>query len=288
MQLPSRSLKDKKGLGVRGTTFEPLGPKLAARAKEMGYEQRPDTPKHATSDADSDGDSGMSDVSDDLDDSESLDGSSPSLDSDSESPVETNAEFVPVTVVKKADKSGERKESVVEPNPYFVVDTKPTPVNLNGHGAEKKKSKKRAKDDEAEPQAKKTKKARKSQTEAVAVVEEPPVAPNEPSIPTRAQVDFNMIEAQLQAEVQAGLKAQQEEEARNAAEAEKAAKKEKKKRKRSSGGDSISEEVVEKKVKKEKIEKKENKRKVDDSANGDEVDGAKKKKRKHKLDSDSD
>jgi hypothetical protein len=249
-------------------TFEPLGPKLSARAAELGFIGDPNKGLgrdiHAVADTgatDSDGDSEMTDS-----DSSSSD----------DDHVVPEADFVPLEIGKKPQaataEDGEKdaKEtstSGVEPNPYFVIDTKPTPVVMNSNSVEKK-SKKRAKEEaQEERKAKKAKKDKKPEPQ----LEEP--APAEP------EVDFAALEAQLQAEVAAGEKAQEEQaQAENTSVEEK---KSRKKRRRSSNGD---EEVVKKKAKKEKKDKKDKKRKVDDGADGEEVDGAKKKKRKHHVD----
>jgi hypothetical protein len=305
-------LKDKKGLGVTGTNFEPLGPKLAERAAELGYTKRGKLgrdPDAASSD--SDGDTEMSDSS---------------LSSDDDDAVVEGADFVPLNIGQKVprfpivDDSGEDKENEttangVEPNPYFVVDTNPAPVVLNVNGVVKK-SKKRAKEEDGE--GKKSKKAKKEKDAA-------PGARLEPAGP---EVDFAALEAKLQAEVEEAEAAKTQE--AQAAESSEG-KKSKKKRRRSSDGTggvvekkkakkgkskkvedapansapepsltaeetvakesgkkrklsetASGDEVVEKKVKKESKEKK---RKVD--ADGADVDDGKKKKRKHKVGSDS-
>lgn len=310
--MPSRTLKDKKGLGVTGTNFEPLGPKLAERAAELGYTKRgklgrdPD----AVSSTDSDGDTDMSDSSSSSDDDDA---------------VVEGADFVPLNIGKKVPRfpivedSGEDKENKtavngVEPNPYFVVDTNPTPVVLNGDGSAK--SKKRAKEKDGE--GTKSKKAKRKK-DAVSEASQ--------SVPVEPEVDFTALEAKLQAEVDQAEAAKGQEAAESSEE-----KKSKKKRRRSSDGDEL---VEKKKVKKEKSKKVEDavsetiaepsilaeetaskesgkKRKLSDSASGDDLvdkkvkkekkekkrkagadaDGAdvgdgKKKKRKHKVDSES-
>jgi hypothetical protein len=318
IQLPSRSLRDKKGLGVVGTNFEPLGPKLAERAAELGYKKRGGLGRDPDAvSTDSDGDTEMS-------------GSSNS--SDAGDAVAEGVDFVPLSIGKKvprfstADNSGEDKEnkvaaSGVEPNPYFVVDTEPTPVVLDGNGV--MKSKKRAKEGDGEG-----KRAKRAKKEKSAVTESAEYAPVPQ--PVQPAVDFTALEANLQAEIEARSKAQESQATESTDE-----KKSKKKRRRSSGG---VEEVVEKKVKKEKSkikvedvpaenvleataeekvtkdsgknrkleetvaredapndvakkeikkEKREKKRKADSSADGADVDESKKKKRKHKVGSDS-
>lgn len=207
-------MRDKKGLGVKGTSYELLGPQLAAKAKEMGYTKRGKLGRDPDAvSTDSDGDTEMSDSSSDDDDAAKKEG-----------------QFVPLQVGKNVprfpivEELGEDKEKPaatngVEPNPYFVVDTNPTPVVLNGNGTSKK-DKKRAKEEDGGG-----KKSKKAKTEKSDVVEAAAPQPTEP------EVDFNVIEAALAAEVAAAAKAQEAQEAEAAEE-----KKSKKKRRRSSDG----------------------------------------------------
>jgi len=305
-------LKDKKGLGVTGTNFEPLGPKLAERAAELGYTKRGKLGRDPDAvSSDSDGDTEMSDSS---------------LSSDDDDAVVEGADFVPLNIGQKVprfpivedsggDKENETTANGVEPNPYFVVDTNPTPVVLNVNGVVKE-SKKRVNDEDGE--GKKSKKAKKEKDAA-------PEARLEPAEP---EVDFAVLEAKLQAEVE-GAEAAKAQAAESSED-----KQSKKKRRRSSDGtggvvekkkakkdkskkvedapaNSVPEpsltaegtaakesgkkrklsetasgdEAVEKKVKKGNKEKK---RKGDaDGADGADVDEGKKKKRKHKVGSDS-
>ncbi|KUJ10175.1 uncharacterized protein LY89DRAFT_689985 [Mollisia scopiformis] len=276
--LPPDRLRDKKKLGVVGTTFVPLVPQLDEKARQLGYNPKGKGSLGRSMDyLDNDGDSDMSDA----------------LESSEESGSEDDGDG-------KKSKEGEKTESVpsaTEPNPFFVVDTQPTPVNLtalNGtantpkdglSNRQRKKLEKEAKAEErlAKRMAKKAayeaKKAAAAAEGSTNAAEEPPKP--EPQSPA---VDFRALEAKLQAEIEDGTKAQQEHEAQEAEAAEKRAKK---KRRRSSEG---GEEVVEKKAKKDKKEKKEKKdkkRKADDEEDADEV-ISKKKKRKNKTDSDSD
>jgi hypothetical protein len=297
-------------LGVIGINFEPLGPKLAEKAAELGYTKRGKLgrdPDAVSSDNDSDSDTEMSDSSSSSDDDDA---------------VAEGADFVPLNIGKKpprpptAEDSAEDKENNtaangVESNPYFVVDTNPTPVVLNGKGTGKK-SKKRAKEEDGE--GKKSKRVKK---EKVAIAEEAKLLTTDP------EVDFAAIEAKLQAEVEE-FEATKARESQGAESSED--KKSKKKRRRSSDG---LEGKAEKKIKKGKMietkndeaptaelsilagestakdggkngklsettpvdepagkkEKKEKKRKAD--ANEAEVYDGKKKKRKHKVTSDS-
>jgi len=294
-------------LGVIGINFEPLGPKLAEKAAELGYTKRGKLGRDPDAvSSDSDSDTEMSDASSSSDDDDA---------------VAEGADFVPLNLGKKAPRpataedSAEGKENNtngVEPNQYFVVDTNPTPVVLNGNGTGKK-SKKRAKEEDSE--AKKSKKVKNGKA---AVAEE--AAP----VLTDPEVDFAAIEAKLQAEVEE-FEAAKARESQGAESSEE--KKSKKKRRRSS--DDL-EGKAEKKIRKRKSieanveeapsvepsipadestakdsgkngklpettpgdeavekkrEKKEKKRKAD--ADEPEVDDGKKKKRKHKVSSDS-
>ncbi|KAH7305710.1 hypothetical protein BKA65DRAFT_415564 [Rhexocercosporidium sp. MPI-PUGE-AT-0058] len=287
--VPSRHLQDKKGLGVLGTNFEPLGPKLEQKAADIGYDpvgkgklgRNPE-------DVDTDGDSEMTDSSDDSD-----------AEGSENDGVADNADFINLeigseiprftSVADEPKASEEEKPGAVEANPYFVVDVKPTPVNLTQPPLEKK-SRKQIKEEAAEAR-KAERKARKAAHEAAksAPAKEPTPQP-EPE----PEVDFAELEATLQAEIAAGTKAQEAAEAKEE-------KKSEKKRRRSSG---VDEEVVEKKAKVEKKEKKrkaeedsgaeeakkvkkdkkEKKRKAEDSADGEEAEEGTKKKRKHKGD----
>ncbi|KAL2075099.1 hypothetical protein VTL71DRAFT_41 [Oculimacula yallundae] len=304
--VPSRHLQDKKGLGVLGTNFEPLGPKLEQKAAEIGYDpvgkgklgRNPE-------DVDEDGDSEMSDGSDDSEAEGSEDDG-----------VADNADFVKLDVSSKmvsttaeGNQAPEQDNApgAVEPNPYFVVDVEPTPVNLtestivnSGEPEPEKKSRKQMKEEAAE--ARKAARLLKKQAHdsaKLAALQEPSTQPEPVPVPEAEAVpepefDYAELEASLQAEIAAGTKAQEEAEE----------KKSKKKRRRSSG---VDEEVVEKKVKvekkekkrkaeedgdledekkvkKEKKDRKEKKRKAEDSADGEEAEEGTKKKRRHKDD----
>lgn len=311
MQLPSRALRDKKGLGVAGTNFEPLGPQLAKKAEALGYNPKGKGQLGRDSNGDpaavdEDGDSEMSDASN-ATDSDS--------DSDVGDKVAGGADFVSLKIGSNtprfgASLSGENKgdQSVVDgadPSPLFFVDTTGTPVNIsavNGKILTKSQQKKEKKIQLAEArEAKKQKRAddkaarvaaakaaegpgKNKKRERQATVENEPEPEEEDKAepvkePTPApkpkatipEVDFVALEASLKAEVEQAEAAK-----------EKRSKKEKKRRRSSSADANL--EIVEKKVKKEKREK-EKKRKVDESESaGDEVDGGTKKKRKHKVD----
>ncbi|TVY49063.1 hypothetical protein LOCC1_G001376 [Lachnellula occidentalis] len=178
--LPAKYLRDKKGLGVAGTNFEPLGPKLAERAEALGFNNQ--EPEQNDTKMDSDGDSEMEDVSSlssgsDSDSDSDLSLDSSDLDSSSDSEAE-NEKQEPASNDRKTSASDKEEEAVpvVESNPYFVVDTEPMPIR----GLEKpslstlKKSKKRSQGEDGE--AKKSKKAKKEK-----VVEENVQAEPEPT-----------------------------------------------------------------------------------------------------------
>ncbi|KAE9373943.1 hypothetical protein N431DRAFT_482803 [Stipitochalara longipes BDJ] len=279
--LPPEKLRDKKGLGVTGTEFEPLGPKLAQRAAELGYTKRGKLGRDPDAiSTDSDDDTEMSDSSSSDDDDAATNG----------------ADFVPLNIGAKVprfpivEEAGEDKEQKtttngVEPNPYFVVDTNPTPVVFNGNGLVKMSNKRAKEDNDEGKESKKPKKEKHAVTEAAE------------SLSVEPEVDFAALEAALQAEVEAA-------EAAKAREAQSAGlvedKKSKKKRRRSSDGVEL---VEKKKVKKERPEKLEHasagiaaepsvpaeettakesgkKRKLSEAASGDEVIEKKVKKEK--------
>ncbi|KAH9217456.1 hypothetical protein DL95DRAFT_424027 [Leptodontidium sp. 2 PMI_412] len=287
--VPSRHLQDKKGLGVLGTTFEPLGPKLDQKAADIGYDPvRKGKLGRNPEDVDADGDSEMTDSSDDSD-----------AEGSENDGVADNDDFIRLdigsTIPRLSSVAGEpkaaeeEKSGAVEANPYFVVDVEPTPVNLTQPALEKK-TRKQIKEEVAAAR-KAAREARKAAHEAAKLA--PAKEPN-PQPEPEPEIDFAELEASLQAEIAAGTKAQEEAEAQEK-------KKSKKKRRRSSG---VDEEVVEKKAKVEKKEKKrkteessgseevkkvrkdkkEKKRKADESVNGEEAGEGTKKKRKHKDD----
>ncbi|KAH7377500.1 hypothetical protein BKA64DRAFT_688271 [Cadophora sp. MPI-SDFR-AT-0126] len=292
--VPSKHLQDKKGLGIIGTSFDRLEPRLDQKAVEIGYnpvgkgklDRNPD-------DVDEEGDSEMMDALDSSDDSEA--------EGSEHDAVAENAEFIQLSIGSKIPRfssvtngtksAEEEKASAVEANPYFVVDVEPTPVNLEP--TPPKKSRKQLKE-EAALARNAAREAKKAAYEASKLA--PPKEPTpQPQIQPEQEVDFAALEASLQAEIAAATKKQEED--------AKEEKKSKKKRRRSSG---VDEEVVEKKVKldkkekkrrvedsadteeeakkekKEKKDKKEKKRKAEDSADGEEVEEGAKKKRKHK------
>ncbi|TVY89419.1 hypothetical protein LAWI1_G004832, partial [Lachnellula willkommii] len=187
--LPAKYLRDKKGLGVAGTNFEPLGPKLAERAEALGFNNQ--EPEQNGANTDSEGDSEMEDVSSLNSDSDNSDLSSDSSDLDSSSDSEaekenqepvSNGRKVSVSVEEEETTSRKKAVPVVEPNPYFVVDTEPMPLR----GLEKpslsslKKGKKRSED--ADGDAKKSKKAKKEKVVEETVQSEPEPKAEEPAV----------------------------------------------------------------------------------------------------------
>ncbi|TAQ88764.1 hypothetical protein B7494_g2930 [Chlorociboria aeruginascens] len=276
--LPPSHLRDKSGIGVTGTAFIPLTPQLDARVAAIAA-GKPDPgmisinkdPRNVLGanakakttpigEANKNGNSGEGDGSSESEDEEMLDG----------------PDWTPLNIAKE----GETKAAEpVEPNPYFVVDTEPTPTVAHGQDTSSKNSKKRSKPADAESdieveveieekkakkkESKKEKKSKKSKTAET--------------------VDFTAMEAKLQAEVEAGLKAQKER-SQSVETGGKESNKEKK-RKRESVGDGG------KKVKKLKEERteKEKKRKADTNTDADvdagdveNADRAGKKKKRHR------
>ncbi|KAI9052171.1 hypothetical protein LZ554_003533 [Drepanopeziza brunnea f. sp. 'monogermtubi'] len=312
--LPSRALQDKKGLGVTGTNYEPLGPQLQKKAADLGYDP---TGKgelgKSSEDVDKDGDTEMSDVSDDADSD-----ASDSEAADSDAAVEpNNPDFVQPNIGAKfprfpnvensetleSSSNKENKPAGVEPNPYFVVDLEPTPVELNDSVVEKNTRKQRREEEKQLRRANKEAKRAAHKASKDAGAADASTLPKEATPPVEPQVDFAALEVKLKAEIAAGTKAQEEAEVAQSAEGNKS----KKKRRRSSDGESdevaekkakidksdkkkwkaeesvSDEDSSEKKSKKERKEKKEKKkRKADDSADQEEVEESAKKKRKHK------
>lgn len=231
--------------------------------------------------------------SSDTDSEDSVDSSEDSDEEMSDAP-EAKEDIVALNGGKKRKLSDEDVEKEAEePNPYFVVDTNPTPVTIPSLPPAKKSRK--HKDKDASDDMPKKNKKKKSKA-AVA----------EDDLP---KVDYAEIERQLQEEVQEGLRAKAAQEVKLAAmrvELEKKMKMKEmgegkeRKRKRVSEG-SAAGEVVGKKVKKEKVkkEKKEKKRKAIEDGDGEvvgEVSGGdvgdgegkkKKKKRKHEVEAEA-
>lgn len=276
--MPDERLKDKKGLGVVGTSYEPLGPKLAAKAAELGYKKRgklgrnPDDPE-SESDSDSeDADSEDEDSNTDLMAKGaafiSLRGkvstSIPVQNTESDNAgVEATNTKTDLDNLMEGIKQKVEKTTItpVEENPYFFVDTEPVPVDLSVPAKEGKGAKKRRLAEErAEKRAAKkvARESRATHTEDPAISATAPEA--DASTELEKQPDFAAIEAQLRADIEAKTKEQ---------EAEKALKKEtteeiasRKKRRRSSDGTT---EIAQRKIKKDK-KVQDKKRKAEESA----------------------
>ncbi|TGO62868.1 hypothetical protein BOTNAR_0108g00300 [Botryotinia narcissicola] len=281
--LPPRLMKDRKGLGVLGTSYEPLVPQLDARlAAEKNGTATTKTNESNKDSSDSSSDSSSSSDSDSDSDSDAAE-----VGGYEDEDVEM--EDAPVAESKKDPSTSAPVET--ESSAHFFVDTEPTPIaDLN---KKDKKDKKRKADDALV--------GRKSKREKMSEEEE---KEKEKKI-EEEEVNFQAMEAQLQAEVEAGMKAQ-EEKAQNAEEKKEKKRKrdsnveenEGKKEKKEKKSKKVEEEVkeaeeveVEPEVeqapepevesKKEKKSKKDKKRKADDVAAEDEqIDGKRKRKSK--------
>lgn len=264
-------MRDKKGLGVTGINYVPLLPQVEALKAGLTVDKEDNgatalgaTTKKAEP-VDSDGDSEMEDAPEADSDSDS---NSSSSDSDSDSDDEDSAPE------KKVEEKPTKPIAEVEPNPYFVVDTEPTPVNLPTTSSilPTKKGKKRAKDEETiEKKVKQVKKSKAIElapdTKEIKRKESSPAiepkkskkAKIEKSVveEEKKEVDFHALQAQLQAEVDVG-------EATKEVEALGESKESKKERKRRRSSDGLSKEG--KKVKKEKGESR--KRKAEEEEEG--------------------
>ena len=257
--LPPEKLKEKKSLGKMGLECEPL-----VTDGTQGDTVKPEDSSSSSSDSSSDSDTDMSDPDSEVEDTK-----------DAPAP-----EFTPIVTGKKRKlgSDGEEDSASVEPNPYFVVDTEPTPVEPLKQKKTKKTTKsrdeevvlnkatKRISDDKEEPVEKKSKKHKKNQ-----VV---PVTDSNPTVESdvaRSKVDFTAIERQLQAEVEARMRAKEAEDSAAAQGPEEDSaeiSKKDKKRKRLSTGSEVAETKKVKKEHKEKKEKKEKKRKADGEDGG--------------------
>lgn len=317
--MPAKTLKDKKGLGVAGTNFEPLGPRLDAKAEALGYDTKgkgalgKDTLEEALA-------AGAipSDHEEDSDDSDSSDYSDePAVVSD---PVKDGLDYVPLFGGAKSTYTNglkigdsDKENTALVSNPYFIVDTLPTPVAMDPNAPKKEDKTAKKLRLRAEREARNLKKeqikqeklaffAKKAAEEAA--IETTAIA--KPIESDESEVDFAALESALQAEIEEGTRKQRRAEEHAHKMEEKAAKR---KRKRDSEGDeevvekkakteetekpdtdvtekksekkrrrssSSDEDSTEKKVKKDKKEKKDKKRRPDDGENGEE----KKKKRK--------
>ncbi|KAF5877262.1 uncharacterized protein Bfra_001628 [Botrytis fragariae] len=274
--LPPRLMKDRKGLGVLGTSYEALVPQLDARlAAEKNGTAATKTNESNNDSSDSSSDSSSSSDSDSDSDAAEVGGYE---DEDVE------MEDAPVAESKKDPSTSAPVET--ESSAHFFVDTEPTPIaDLN---KKDKKDKKRKAEDALVGRKSKREKKNEEEKEKEKKIEE-------------EEVNFQAMEAQLQAEVEAGMKAQ-EEKAQNEEEKKekkrkrdgnveenegKKSKKEKKSKKVEEEVNEVEEVEVEQEQepevesKKEKKSKKDKKRKADDVAAEDEqIDGKRKKKSK--------
>jgi len=154
--LPDDLLRDKKGLGVRGMWFEMLGEGLSERAENGNVPV-----------VDGEGDSEMEDVSDMGSDGDD----SPSCDSNSSSDDEAENDKKATVEEEKTEK---KPVPVVEPNPYFVIDTQPMPVRgLNKHPQPTIKKSKRLSEGGEDGEVKKSKKSKKEKVPEEDVEAEP-------------------------------------------------------------------------------------------------------------------
>jgi len=160
-QLPVDVIRDKKGLGLKRFEFELQGPKLAARAATEGYVSKNPVSKAEFSTGGSDDDSDTEEVDDGPswhhpDSEEEVMDTTEDIDKHSMEGVErTSGTDQHDNLAPNGEATTNGKEP--SPNPYFVIDTNPTPIQLNG--TTKPKVKKRARDeDDAEQGSKKIKK----------------------------------------------------------------------------------------------------------------------------------
>jgi hypothetical protein len=296
-------LRDKKGVGVAGINFEPLGPRLDAKARALGYDTKGkgalgmDTLEKAlAAGAVSSDHEDYSDKSDSEADSDTSDSNESAAVPD---PVKDGLDYVPLFGGAKSTytnglKSGDsdKENTALTANPYFIVDTLPTPVVVDPNAPKKENKTAKKLRLQAEREAKKLKKEQIKQEKlaffAKKAEEEAAGGSTQVAGPTEtaeSEVDFTALESALQAEIEEGTRKQRRAEEHARKMEEKAARR---KRKRESDGD---EEVVEKKAKIEETEdpesdvagKKSEKKRRRSSSGGDE-DVAEKKSRKEKKD----
>lgn len=273
--IPPSWQKDKSGLGVTGLKYEPLLPKLQEKAEAAGIywnENKLDQlwgnqmKKKATS--------GPTDSSSESSSEESSDEDSDSEDSE----------------VSEEEADDEKDGSNgVESNQFFVVDTKPTPVDLTGATPKSKKEKKSKKAKGTESTSADSIPAKKSRKRSSDDDVEQPTSPKKSKATAEdlANVDFTAVEAQLQAEVEAGMKAKEKELQKKASQIEEeseelAKSKKEKKRKRNSDG---TQAVVDSLKKKQRLEVRQ-KNKDEVAASGDSAGKASKKSKKRKAEED--
>jgi hypothetical protein len=276
--IPPSWQKDKSGLGVTGLKFERLVPALREKAEAEGIFWNDNKPerlwgipknkKATTSDTQSEsGSEGGS--SDEESDSDSEDSAPDSEDE------------------REEEEAG--SSELAESNPFFIIDTKPTPVNLNGSTPKSKKETKAKIHKDAEPASADPTPAKKGKKRSNEVEpEEPSSAKKSKGAPIDpASIDFAAVEAQLHAEVEAGLKAKEREQQDQAAHIEsrepkeekiKLSKKEKKRKRDSDGIQAIVESFKKKQRREER--KKEKAAQATASGASAREEGKKSKKRK--------
>ncbi|KAG9240375.1 hypothetical protein BJ878DRAFT_526460 [Calycina marina] len=236
--LPDNRLRQKKSLGKMAADFRPVGTAGSDSVVDDGA---------SGSESESENDAEISD----------LDGESES-EKEKEVKPAPKPEFVPLISGKKRKLSHSGGEQEIEPNPYFVVDTEPTPVSLPKEKKIKKSKKskddelvlkqavKRTSGDEQEPAQNRIKKHKKSSAVVPEVTSDPAEETTQP-VP-----DFDEIERELQADIERRMKAKAESDAaaakKGASENIVEVSKKDKKRKRTSTGSEVTEA---KKVKKE-------------------------------------
>jgi hypothetical protein len=271
--IPPSWQREKNGLGVKGLKYEPLLPQLREKARAEGIAWNED----------------RSDLSWGPTTNKKPAGSDSASESSSSDESEGDGEDTEMSDAEEGD-SKETEPKGADSNPFFVIDTKPTPLN----GETRKKSKKgnqskdRDKDKEAisDPpaataaatptSAKKNKKRSKDddtdEPHSTKKSKDSPATTSQE--PTR--VDFAAVEAQLHAEVKAGLKAKEER--------VKLTKKEKKRKRNSDGIQAI----VESFKKKQRLEGRQM-AKAEEAVTSDEpVRKVFKKDKKRKVDHESD
>lgn len=199
--IPASWQKDTAGLGVTGFKFERLLPKLQKKAEAEGFswgENKLDSlwgipPRKAVASSDS-----------------ALEFNSEEGDTDDES--ESNISDSEETT-SEGEEEGKQSTMARLAKPMFFVDSHPILVNTDCSMPKKGKREKGSKKNRnPEPEsaeaisAKKSKKRTSEEPEESSSAKKPKV-----SQPERANVDFTAVETQLQAEVEAALRAKEQE-----------------------------------------------------------------------------
>jgi hypothetical protein len=267
--IPPSWQEDKAGLGVTGFKFERLLPRLQKKAEAGGFswgDNKLDSLWGGSTRQRAECSDSRSESSSTEDSGESESDSDHSDVSDSEDEGE-------------GTKSGEDKSA----KPLFFIDTNPTPVNTDGSMPEKstkeKRPKKDKKDKKPEPvSAESTPSNRSKKRTSEDPEESNPTKKTKVSRPGSSNVDFTAIEAQLQAEVEAGLKAKEQE-------LQDQARKREKKRKRNSDGVHA---VVDSFKKRQKLELREKAKTIASAASEDSPAKGGKKSKKRKAENGED